>query len=93
MTETLLTHGVRADRIPDGASAWTPELVAQVIHDQIDVVEGLFSFVKAERPLGTSFIHELHAQLLNSTPHEFELGKWKTLPNWVKLKDGSIHGY
>ncbi|MBL8237528.1 MAG: hypothetical protein JNM66_08930 [Bryobacterales bacterium] len=75
VTETLLAHGVRADRIPGDASAWSSERVAQVIRDQIEVVEGLFSFVKAERRLGTSFIHELHAHLLRSTPHDFELGK------------------
>ena len=31
VTETLLTYGVRADRIPDGASPWTAEVVAQEI--------------------------------------------------------------
>jgi len=93
VTETLLTHGVRADRIPGNASAWSPERVAQVLHDQIEVVEGLFSFVKAERPLGTSFIHELHAHLLRNTQNGFELGKWKALPNRVELQDGSVHEY
>ena len=43
VTETLLTHGVRADRIPDGASSWSPELVAQVIRDQIAIAKGLFA--------------------------------------------------
>ena len=93
MTETLLAHGVRADRIPEGASSWSPELVAQVIHDQIATVEGLFAYVKEERPLGTSFVHELHAQLLRSVPHDFELGKWKSLPNAVRLQDGGVHEY
>lgn len=93
VTETLITHGVRADRIPNNASAWSPELVAQVIHDQIEVIEGLFSFVKTERPMGTSFIHELHAHLLRNTPHDFELGKWKSVSNWVTLRDGSVHEY
>ena len=43
VTETLLAHGVRADRIPEGASSWSPELVAQVIRDQIAAFEGLFA--------------------------------------------------
>jgi hypothetical protein len=93
VTETLLAHGVRADRIPDGASSWSPELVAQVIRDQVAAVEGLFAFVKEERPFGTSFIHELHAQLLRSVPHNFDLGKWKVLPNGVELTDGTFHEY
>lgn len=93
VTETLLAHGVRAGRIPDGASKWPPELVAQVIRDQVEVGEGLFSFVKAERPLGTSFVHELHAHLLRSVPRDFDLGKWKSLPNHVRLAGGGVHEY
>jgi len=93
VTETLLEHGVREDRIPDGASSWPPEIVAQVIRDQIGAVEGLFAYVKDERPLGTSFVHELHAQLLRNVPRNYEVGKWKVVSNQVALADGSIHEY
>lgn len=43
--------------------------------------------------MGTSFVPELHAQLLRSVPCDFDLGKWQSLPNAVRIQDGSVHEY
>lgn len=63
VTVLLLEEGIDASLIPHGASDKNPELVAAIINDQKDTIEGLFDFVKGNRELSTSYIKELHAQL------------------------------
>ena len=41
-----------------------PEVIAQIIRDHVEVLDGLFAFVKREWPLSTSYVKELHAALL-----------------------------
>ncbi|MGC2698203.1 MAG: Fic family protein, partial [Candidatus Angelobacter sp.] len=71
-----------------------------------DVLEGLFQFVKGNRPLSKSYIHELHAALLrhqdttavrdqfgNLFEAKLLKGKYKERPNNPQKTDGSMHQY
>jgi Fic family protein len=106
VTQLLIEQGIDANLIPQEATDRDPALVAQIIRDQKDAVEGLFAFVKGNRELTTSYIKELHAQLTRSQPtttaadqfgrlHEIELirGDYKRLPNNPSRPDGTVHEY
>lgn len=105
-TETLIERGINADLIPNQPGQKLPELIAAIIQDHADVLEGLFQFVKGDRPISKSYIHELHATLLRHqdttikmTPDgkRFESplskGKYKQQPNNPRRPDGSVHKY
>ena len=62
VTEILIEHGIDAALIPHGAGA-TPETVASMIRDHEAAMDYVFTFVKDERQLSTSYIKELHALL------------------------------
>lgn len=104
--ETLIQHGIKASLIPHDASNLPAEQLVDIISAQQDALEGVFSFVKQERNLGTSFIKELHSALLREVdtyfvkgptgrmePRELKKGVWKTLPNNPSRPDGEIHEY
>jgi hypothetical protein len=106
ITPTLIERGVEARYIPRDATNLDPELVARIIQAHADVLEGLFSFVKSERTLTTSYIKELHAALLRhqdtvlvfdqwGKPCQTELrkGAYKVLPNNPSRQDGDFHEY
>jgi Fic family protein len=106
VTQTLIERGINADLIPPKANQRLPEVVAAIILDHQDVLEGLFQFVKGERPLSKSYIHELHAALLRHQDtttvldqfgHAFEArlqkGRYKERPNNPLRPDGKIHQY
>ena len=56
ITETLIDRGINADLIPAQPGQKLPELIAAIIQDHADVLEGLFHFVKGNRPLSKSYI-------------------------------------
>ena len=106
VTATLIERGIEADLIPHVAGQKQPELIAAIIRDHLDVLEGLFSFVKGERPLSKGYINELHAALLrNQTTatvvdqfgrvFETEIlkGHFKQRPNNPTRADGTVHLY
>lgn len=106
ITETLIERGINADLIPNQPGQKPPEIIAAIIQDHADVLEGLFPFVKGNRPLSKSYIHELHAALLRHQDttavrdqfgNLFEArllkGKYKERPNNPKKHDGSMHQY
>lgn len=106
ITQTLIERGIDADLIGNHPGQKPPELIAAIIQDHADVLEGLFQFVKGDRPLTKGYIHELHAGLLrhqettvvlNQFGHLFETklakGKYKEHPNNPKKPDGSMHQY
>ena len=105
-TETLIERGINADLIPNQPGQKPPEIIAAIIQDHADVLEGLFPFVKGNRPLSKSYIHELHAALLrhqdttavrdqfgNLCEAKLVKGKYKERPNNPKKPDGSMHQY
>jgi fido (protein-threonine AMPylation protein) len=106
LTETLIERGIDSDLIPNQPGQKPPEIIAAIIQDHAEVLEGLFQFVKGDRPLSKSYIHELHAALLRHQDttavrdqfgNLFEArlikGKYKERPNNPKKPDGSMHQY
>jgi Fic family protein len=106
ITQTLIERGISADLIPSQPGQKPPELIAAIIQDHADVLEGLFQFVRGERPLSKSYIHELHAALLRHQDKSLNMdqfgnlfeaqlvtGRYKDRPNNPKRPDGSVHQY
>jgi fido (protein-threonine AMPylation protein) len=106
ITETLIERGIDADLIGNLPGQKPPEIIAAIIQDHADVLEGLFQFVKGDRALSKSYIHELHAALLchqettavrdqfgNLFEAKLLKGKYKERANNPKKPDGSMHQY
>ena len=106
LTETLIERGIDSDLIPNQPGQKPPEIIAAIIQDHADVLEGLFEFVKGDRPISKSYIHQLHAALLrhqdttaardqfgNLFEAKLVKGKYKERPNNPKKPDGSMHQY
>ena len=106
ITQTLIERGIDSAYIPHNATNRDPELVARIIQNHAEVLEGLFAFVTGERGLSTSYVKELHSALLrnqdtvtvfNSSGQPFETrlerGLYKTMPNNPLRPDGTLHEY
>ncbi len=106
ITQTLIERGIDADLIGNHPGQKLPELIAAIIQDHAEVLDGLFEFIKGDRALSKSYIHELHAALLRhqettvvrdrfGTLFEAQLlkGKYKERPNNPQKPDGSMHQY
>ena len=105
VTQLLIEHGIRATLIPHEHGANPDEIVA-IIDDHKAAVEGVFDFVKGERPLSASYIKELHAlmtqhqetvegvdSLGRKTSVPLVRGAYKSLPNNPLRPDGTTHEY
>ena len=68
-TQLLIEHGIDASLIGHDDTDKAPEYVAAIISDQKAAVNWLFTIVKQERPLSTSFIKELHALMTGRQTH------------------------
>ncbi len=106
VTRTLIEKGIDAALIPRGASDRDSTMVARVIQDHYETLEGLFDFVGGTRELSASYIKELHAALLRNqetytvvdpsgTAFEkrLEKGQYKMEPNSPTRPDGTVHEY
>ena len=106
VTRTLIEKGIDAALIPHGATDRDSVLVARIIQDHYDALEGIFDFVGGQRQLSTSYVKELHAALLrNQNTHwvedqfgrtfekPLEKGVYKTAPNSPTTPDGTVHEY
>jgi Fic family protein len=106
IAKTLIEKGIEAALIPHGASNRDPELVARIIQDHYDALEGMLDFVGGQRELTIGYIKELHAALLrnqttNTVVDQFgqafekriEKGSYKRTPNSPTRPDGSVHEY
>ncbi|MBY0504057.1 MAG: Fic family protein [Bryobacteraceae bacterium] len=104
LTITLIEDGFTVSRIPPTSSQMSPEQVAAILNDHLTALEALFAFVKGDRPLSKSYIHELHQALLrNQKSHtvyamatrtffekELVAGRYKDQPNNPTRPDGSV---
>src|SRR5438552_11827297 len=62
-TKTLIEQGFDASLLSHEDTDQHPEQVIEYIKDQYRAIEGLYQFVGGDRPLGTSYIKELHCVL------------------------------
>lgn len=106
ITQLLIERGIKSDLIPHGATDKPIQHVVNLMHDQQNVVEGLFDFVARNRQLSTSYIKEIHQALtvhqdyvdaVNGTGKSLQVplkrGEYKTMPNNPTRPDKSIHEY
>lgn len=105
VTELLIERGLNAALIPHRATGDAEHTIA-MIGDQKDAIESVFSFVKQERVLSTSYIRELHALFTRHQPFtegrdpsgnklqvRIVAGEYKKLPNNPTRPDGQVHYY
>ncbi len=108
VTEVLIEQGIDASLIAHKGGIQREEAVhiKHIIDDQLGIVEGLFSFVKGERPLTEHFIRGLQEQFTSHqdtteavTPDgkliqvTLEKGVYKKHPNNPRRPDGQEHWY
>lgn len=106
ITRTLIEKGIDAALIPHTASNRDSIVVARIIQDHYDALEGMFDFVGGQRLVSTSYIKELHAALLRNVDTHIvvdqfgktfetplEKGLYKTVPNSPTRQDGLLHQY
>jgi Fic family protein len=106
VTRTLIEKGINAALIPHDATNRDSALVARIIQDHYDALEGMLDVVGGQRQLTTGYIKELHTALLRNQDtytavdqfgHVFEKklekGQYKTEPNSPTRADGSVHEY
>ena len=106
VTQTLIEKGIDASLIPRGVSNRDGVEVARIITDHFEALEGMFDFIRGDRPLSTSYIKALHSALLRNQEtyaavdqfgHIFETrlekALYKTSPNSPTRSDGQVHEY
>lgn len=106
VTRLLIDRGISEELIGHDGADRAPSLVAQILRDHAEVVEGLLDFVGGGRGLSTSYVKELHGALTRSQRtteavdqfgrlFEVELlhGEYKMLPNNPTTVDGTAHEY
>lgn len=95
VTISLIEHGFEAALLPPGSVNRDPDYVIRLLKDQAAALEGLFAFVKQDRPLSISYILELHqvmtasqtsVTVFDQAGNRFETellkGRWKLHPNY-----------
>ncbi len=105
ITQLLIERGIHAALIPHEGGT-NPAAIAAMISDHKAAVDGVFDFVKGQRPLSTSYIKELHAlmtrhqdtvegidSLGRRTSVRLIRGDYKRLPNNPLRPDGTVHLY
>ena len=99
-TKTLIEKGLDATFISHDDTDKPPGEVLSIIRDQHQAIEGLYDFISGHRPLGTSYVKELHS-ILTAHQQTYEAidtlghrvtpamphGEWKQLPNSLDAKD------
>ncbi len=106
ITELLIEHGINTALVPHRNGDKSAAQITAMIGDQQDAIESIFSFVKGDRTLSTSYVKELHS--LFTRNQEFVEardqfgqkisvplihGDYKKLPNNPTRRDGSVHHY
>ena len=105
VTQSLIEHGFRAELISHGSHDTPRHIILSLLQDQQEALEGVFSFVRSQRRLSTSFIRQLHALLVNSQDATegrdaqgriamvaLIKGDWKRQPNFP-VRDGIVYAY
>jgi Fic family protein len=108
VTEVLIEQGIDSSIIAHrgGVTQRDADHIKSLINDHLDIVEGLFGYIKGEEPLTEHFIRGLQAQF---TAHQeyteavtvtgevilvtLKKGEYKSLPNNPRRPDGEVHIY
>ena len=108
VTEVLIEQGIESSIISHrgGVSQNDAEHIQTIISDHLDIVEGLFNYIKGNEPLSEYFIRGLqakftaHQDYIDAVTESGELieiplikGAYKTLPNNPRRPDGFLHTY
>lgn len=100
-TKTLIEKGFDAALLSHDDTDRAPREVLALIKDQHTAIESLYQFVGGERPMGTSYVKELH-RLLTQHQDSYDAvdslgqhvqrplikGDWKKEANFVEFTDG-----
>jgi Fic family protein len=105
-TLALIEKGLDASLISHEDTNQEPTEVILKIQDHHTAIQGLHVFVSGQRPLGTSYVKELHQVLTahqdtyvardtlgNLVTRELPKGTWKLWPNNVEHADGTRFDY
>ncbi len=108
VTEVLIEQGIESSIISHqgGIDQKDAEHIQAIIGDHLEIVEGLFGYIKGEEPLTEYFIRGLQAQFtenqhfteaITASGERIQVtllkGEYKTLPNNPRRSDGVIHSY
>ncbi|MHB8917680.1 MAG: Fic family protein [Desulfocucumaceae bacterium] len=106
ITQLLIEKGIIAGLIPHGSTDKPVEHIISILHDQENVLIGLFDFVAKRRHLSASYIKEIHQALtfhqgtvkaIDGMGKLVEIplirGEWKNMPNNPTRTNGSVHEY
>lgn len=105
ITQTLIERGFHAEFLTHGSTDKPTSYVINLLRDQQDALEGVFAFIKQDRPLTSSYIKELHGALVRSQDTTDGVdthgnlvqiplikGDWKKQPNYPS-RDGVVYAY
>lgn len=108
VTEVLIEQGIDSAIIAHQGRVQrdTAEQIKGLIDDQLEIVEGLFTYAKREQPLTEHFIRNLHAKFTTYQDTAaglsidgkrvhipLEKGVYKVRPNNPRRLDGVLHHY
>lgn len=108
VTEVLIEQGIESSIIAHkgGIPRDEAEHIKDVIRDHLDIVEGLFAYVKGQELLTEHFIRSLQAQFTAHQDYSDAVtpggevvkvrllkGAYKALPNNPRREDGTVHSY
>ena len=80
LTKSLIEKGFDAALITHEDTDRPAHEVLALIEDQHSVIEGLYQFISGSRPLGTSYVKELHVAL---TKHQETYDAINTIPSSI----------
>jgi Fic family protein len=103
VTKTLIEKGLDAALLSHEDTGQPADDVIALIKDQQTAIEGLYNFIGGERPLGKSYLFQLHATLTahqktyegkdtlgQRVVRDLPHGIFKTQKNNVESSDGSV---
>lgn len=108
VTEVLIEQGIESSIISHrgGVSQKDAEHIQAIIKDHLEIVDGLFGYIKGEEPLSEYFIRGLQSQFTAHQDYaeavtesgilikvELLKGDYKKLPNNPRRPNGEIHPY
>jgi Fic family protein len=108
VTEILISQGIESSIISHqgGISQDDAEHIQKIIGDHLEIIEGLFGYIKGEEPLSEYFIrglqekftaHQNYVEALTETGMIVRIpalrGDYKTSPNNPRRPDGDVHVY